>query len=1004
MKPFASRTLSFAAASLAACLGLASPFAQPQTSQPKIWMPPRLVIPVRTDLPVQLQSVRIRGDVSGRLAFTELEMTFFNPNAHVLEGELQFPLLDGQSVASFAMDMNGTMREAVPVEKARGQAVFEELIRGRIDPGLLEVTQGNNFKLRVYPIPASGTKRVVLRISETLSEHKGRIVYRVPIEYAERVGAFSVDVNVANAALIKMPAPTTTSAAFGSLVFNRSNDGFRAQAQRTDFAGRGILNVEIAPSNSPQVTTQVFDGKTYFHADIPLVSREAPRAIPNLVSLIWDSSGSGATRDHARELALLDAYFRKMGNGEVRLTRIRDAAEPVVRFAVINGNWHKLRDALKDTAYDGATNLGAYVPDDDVREVLMFSDGLGNFGDQPFPALQIPMYAISAAVKTDAVALKYLAHRFGGRFIDLTAETSNDAARKLTFAVTRIASIDADGAQQLVMSSPFPEQGRISIAGILTEAATSLQLSIVQPSGKTGIVTLPLGRNQAHGSLAAALWARTRIAELEGAYDFNRAEIRRLGSSFGLVTRETSLIVLDRIEDYVRHEIVPPLEMRADYQRMLANKAQQRTVERKSHLETIVRLFAEKTAWWNRDFPKDRAFKQEVQISAANAVGQVSERSAANREDQPAKLRELAKSVTNAAPAMRANMAGATAVAPPVFASPALATLAEGAAQAASKSAASPTTTASIQLQKWQLDAPYAARLRDATAADMYRIYLDEKPGYLNSTAFYLDAADLFFDKGLNTLAVRVLSNLAEMDLENRHILRILGYRLMQANQPAIAIPVFKKVLALSPEEPQSYRDLGLAYAADKQAQQAINTLVEVVIRPWHGRFPEIELITLAELNSIVATAKEKLDTSRIDPRLLKNLPLDLRVILTWDADNTDIDLWVTDPDGEKAFYGHRMTYQGGRMSLDFTGGYGPEEFSLKRARPGKYKVEAHYFRDRRQNITGVTTLQVKLATKFGTVEQQEQIVTLRLKGRAETVLVGEFEVEEKQISSLFSK
>ena len=997
MKPFASRTLSFAATLLAACLGLASPFAQSQTPQPKIWIPPRLVIPVRTDLPVQLQSVRIRGEVSGRLAFTELEMTFFNPNARILEGELQFPLLDGQSVASFAMDVNGAMREAVPVDKARGQAVFEEVIRGRIDPGLLEVTQGNNFKLRVYPIPASGTKRVVLRISETLSEHKGRIVYRVPIEYAERVGTFSVDVNVATVTLAKMPTPTTTSDAFGPLDFNRTNDGFRAQAQRTDFAGRGILNVEIAASNSPQITTQVFDGGTYFHADVPIVSREAPRAIPNLISLIWDSSGSGATRDHARELALLDTYFRKMGNGEVRLTRIRDVAEPVARFVVTNGSWRELRDALKDTAYDGATNLGAYVPDSEVREVLMFTDGLGNFGDRPFPALRVPLYAISAAVKTDAVALKFMAHRNGGRFIDLTAETSTDAAHKLTFAVTRIAGIDGDGAQQFVISSPYPEQGRISIAGVLTEAATTLQLSIVQPGGKTEIVTLPLKRNQVHGSLAAALWARTRIAELEGAYDFNRAEIRRLGSSFGLVTRETSLIVLDRIEDYVRYEIVPPVEMRTDYQRLLTSTAQQRTVERKSHLETIVRLFAEKTAWWNRDFPKDRTVKQEAKISAPGIVGQVSERSAADRVDQRAELRELAKSVTNAAPATpatRTNMAGATAVAPPVYASPALVRLAEGVAQPTSKSTASPTTTASIQLQKWQPDAPYAARLRDATAADMYRIYLDEKPGYLNSTAFYLDAADLFFDKGLNTLGVRVLSNLAEMDLENRHILRILGYRLMQAGQPAIAIPVFRKVLVLSPEEPQSYRDLGLAYAADKQAQKAINTLVEVVIRPWHGRFPEIELITLAELNSIVATAKEKLDLSRIDPRLLKNLPLDLRVILTWDADNTDIDLWVTDPDGEKAFYGHRLTYQGGRMSLDFTGGYGPEEFSLKRAKPGKYKVEAHYFGDRRQNITGVTTLQVKLATKFGTVEQQEQIVTLRLKGRAETVFVGEFDVK----------
>ena len=103
------------------------------------------------------------------------------------------------------------------------------------------------------------------------------------------------------------------------------------------------------------------------------------------------------------------------------------------------------------------------------------------------------------------------------------------------------------------------------------------------------------------------------------------------------------------------------------------------------------------------------------------------------------------------------------------------------------------------------------ARFQQASAADLYRLYLDERPGYLRSTAFFLDAADQFFDKGLPELGIRVLTNLAEMDLENRHILRLLGYRLMQAQQPQLAIPVFKQMLELSPDEPQSYRDLGLA-------------------------------------------------------------------------------------------------------------------------------------------------------------------------------------------------
>ena len=288
----------------------------------------------------------------------------------------------------------------------------------------------------------------------------------------------------------------------------------------------------------------------------------------------------------------------------------------------------------------------------------------------------------------------------------------------------------------------------------------------------------------------------------------------------------------------------------------------------------------------------------------------------------------------------------------------------------------------------------YGLVTRDAAGDTVYRIYLDERPGYLNSTAFFLDAADILFDKQQAALAVRVFTNLAEMDLENRHILRIVGYRLLQVGEAKLAIPVFRKVLELSPEEPQSYRDLGLALVADRQYQPAIHTLYEVVAKPWHGRFPDVEIITLTELNAVIATSGAKLDTSRIDPRLSENLPLDLRVVLTSDADNTDIDLWVTDPNGDKAFYGHPLTYQGGRMSLDFTGGYGPEEFSLKRAKPGKYKVEAQYFGDRRQAVTGPTTLQVKLATRFGSVEQAEQAITLRLKNRQELVFVGEFEVK----------
>ena len=537
--------------------------------------------------------------------------------------------------------------------------------------------------------------------------------------------------------------------------------------------------------------------------------------------------------------------------------------------------------------------------------------------------------------------------------------------------------MDADGARDVIAASAYPRNGLLSFAGVLTGNAASLRVEVEMPDGATRTVTIPVRDAANAGDLPARLWARLRVDALLGEYDLNRAEIRRLGKAFGLVTRETSLIVLERVEDYARHEIQPPAELRDAYERLLASAAQRRSADRQSQLERVVRMFEEKQAWWNRKFPKDapNLAKDERRRPAAVASGAAEQRSRELEAPQQMMRSEVAR-----APAL-------AQVAKSVAASP-----------AAARAAQEGDSPISIQLKRWTPDAPYFRRLREASPKDLYRVYLDERGEYAASTAFFLDAADLFFERGERALGLRVLSNLAEMDLENRHVLRILGYRLMQAGEPALAVTVLKRVLALSPEEPQSYRDLGLAYAATGDAQRAVDLLHEVVLRPWHGRFPEIELISLAELNSIAARAAVsnavKPDTSRIDPRLLRNLPLDLRVVLSWDADNTDIDLWVTDPNGEKAYYGNRLSYQGGRMSQDFTGGYGPEEFSLKNAKPGRYKVEAQFYGNRQQIVAGATTLQLKLATRFGTPQEAEKVVTLRLKGQGEVVMVGEFEVK----------
>ena len=927
--------------------------------------PPHLVIASPAEKPVALESVKIGTDIRGSLAMTSVEMRFFNPNARQLEGELEFPLLDGQRVVGMAMDVDGKLREAVPVEKTRGQAVFEEVTRARIDPALLQQTQGNNYKLRVYPIPAGKYKTVVIRYLESLPRAGAQYMYRLPLAYAVTLAAFDLTVTVAD----KPGRQSQGADAVGSLTFERTGSFYTAHVNRERFTARGMLEIAVPVGDQPQSYTQVRDGITYFYAEVPTPVRSAPRPLPRAITLVWDASGSGARRDRAREFALLDAYFRRLQTAEVNLVRLRDSVEAAEPFSIRNGDWRALRSALERTVYDGATNFSSFVPDPQAatQEYLLFTDGLGNFGGRDFAATKVPVHTISSSQQSDPAWLAHVAQRSGGRHIDLLRDSVTEATAQLLSRTTQLLTMDMNDGSSVVAASRYPEKGLIRVAGVLNRLDGELRLGVGLPGETPREIKVSLGRGAVESPFAAMTYAGLKVNELDADYRLNRGEILRLGKAFGLVTRETSLIVLDRVADYARFEIMPPAELRSEYDRLLATLQQRKTTARVSQLERVVKLFEERQAWWQREFPKGkRPASTPSKPAPAGATSDLAPRAAPPQDSARRESTAL-------------DMARRPAPAP---------------ATAAGAPASSGPPAIGIQLRRWTPDAPYIARFTQGGKDNLYRIYLDERANYPGSTAFYLDAADQLFDQGMTGLGVRVLSNLAEMELENRHVLRVLGLRLLQAGAPKLAIPVFQQILELSPEEPQSYRDLGLAYAADKQYQKAVDSLYEVVIRPWHERFPEVELIALTEMNAIIAEAERAgntLDASRIDPRLRRNLPLDARVILTWDADATDIDLWVTDPNGEKAYYGHRLTYQGGRMSRDFTGGYGPEEFSLKRAKPGRYLVQVNFYGHTRQTVAGATTLQVRLFTGYGTAAQRERTITLRLREKQDGFTVGEF-------------
>ncbi|MBC5766808.1 VIT domain-containing protein [Ramlibacter albus] len=985
------RTFGLLAAAATTSLWALSP---PPLPRPQ-WRPPVIVVPQAAQ-PVQLRAVTIDTDVLGNQAQSRIELRLFNPNPRVLEGELQFPLLEGQVVTGFALDVNGRLRDAVPVPKAKGQEIFEDIRRRRVDPGLLEATAGNQYKLRVFPLPPQGERRVQLTVTETLPRLHGRSHLRMPLVFASSVGQLQLRVRLNGIArkdvepLSLPPGATLVGVGPGtSIAFQR--EGWTAPQ-----GPAGWLHLSMAGAQGAQVLVGESAGKRYFSAQVPVRDELVRRPDPTRIALVWDASGSGAGQ--ARVLPVLDAYFRSLrSSAQVTLLVVRNRVEAPRQFTVANGNWDELHAALRAEPFDGSSNFDELPIPEGTQATLFVSDGLATDGKRLIGYRHAaPVFAISGSAQADVPRLTRLAERTGGAFVDATQLSPGDAVRAMQYAGWRIERLASFSAEQLVAPRLHIRDGLVAVAGELRDASARIEIQLRHADGRRRVVPLEVAAPALAGRWPAQQWAQWRSAELAENATLHQAQLREIAAQHGVVGPNSSLIVLELATDYARYELPAPPDLADEVARLRGVQFAQATQQRAAHIEAMVRQFEARQRWWERDFPKDEPKRRDELAKDRNAPAALGEqRSAKAGIPMPS----VAPAAPAAAPLVRpapATAADAGTAAAQARESSALRREAAGkSADAVAQSSArrgSPDASAepppsSIALQPWTPDAPYLRRLQSAAAADAYRVYLDERAQNAASSAFFIDAAGVFFQRGDEAVALRVLSNLAEMNLENRQLLRLYAYRLTQAKRSDLAVPVFERVAELAPNEPQSWRDLGLAFADSGRPQKAVDALWEVVARPW-PRFAGVNMIALAELNAIAAA--QPVDLSRVDTRLRRNLPLDLRVVMAWDTDDTDIDLWVTDPNGEVASYARRLTYQGGAMSPDATGGYGPEEFALRHAKPGRYTVQAQFYGHTQQFLSAGTTIMVRVTTGFGTAQARDEWLTLRVTQGREVVRVGD--------------
>lgn len=967
---------------------------------------------------VKLKKLNIDVQITGNIATTVMTMTFHNSSNRILEGELTFPMPEGVSISRYALDINGKMREAVPVEKAKATEVFESIERRRVDPGLLEKVEGNNFRTRIYPLPANGSRTIIVGYEEELSfNNNNALKYHLPLGYNQPVENFSLKTTVFESVI----KPELGEQPDGSFDLKANGNTYVGEINKSNYQPKNGLTINLPKRNNlPEVQLQKASSGYYFLVNVFPKTQSRERQWANHIGLIWDVSLSGLQRNTEKEIELLDLIIKQKQNLTIQLGLVNNGFKNAGTFVISSGNWAILKDKLKNLVYDGGTNFSAINPKAiQADEYILFTDGLSTFGKNTV-ALNKPVHCINTALKADYSTLKYITLKTGGQFVNLNSISVNDAFKQLNQQNLQFLGIkNGNDIRQTYPSMKVNVNGHFSLAGIMNEFNTEFILQF--GFGNTVVTEQAVRLNATEHTFSSIdvsrVWAQKKITEMDIRYEENKDDISVLSKQFGIVTRNTSLIVLENLDDYLRYDIVPPVELQQAYNAVLKQRRTDLLEHKQDLINAAVAMTKELKTWWNTDFYyKETEKKKErypdpladmivsepvgegprresvraaeiVVPPAPQAVAIAPPTGAANRDLQTNHLNEVVvvgyaaqrKSVITGSPDeavgfLQGKVAGVNIT---------------------RANAASAPPQPAIIIPEFKSDKDYMKNLVGKPDS-AYQSYLKMRSKYISTPMFYFDVANWFYQQKDSVRALTILSNIADLDLENADLYKTLAYKLKQIGNYKDELFITQKVLQWRPMDAQSYRDYALALADNGQYQAAIDNLYKVLTQSYNAQIADrdqgIEEIVISEMNNLLAKHGNSISTKEIDKRLIQPLPVDVRVVLNWNKNDTDIDLWLTDPTGEKGFYGNSRTKIGGRISNDFTSGYGPEQFMIKKAIKGKYKIEVNYYGDRQINISGPTTVTAEIYTRYATGKQQRKIIVMPLAaGSGGGNFVGEF-------------
>ena len=147
----------------------------------RIIAPPRPPRPTPPPLLYQVRQVDVNATVRDQIATVQLSQIFRNVSGRALEAQLLFPMPANAAISELTLLVDGREFTGRVLKKDEARRIYEDIVRRRRDPALLEYMGQGLFQTSVFPVPAGAERTVQIRYSQLLNRDAGLTSLLLPI-------------------------------------------------------------------------------------------------------------------------------------------------------------------------------------------------------------------------------------------------------------------------------------------------------------------------------------------------------------------------------------------------------------------------------------------------------------------------------------------------------------------------------------------------------------------------------------------------------------------------------------------------------------------------------------------------------------------------------------------------------------------------------------------------------------------------------------------------------